>query len=150
MERYMNTERNETRCKARTKAGKPCRAAATGGGLCFFHANPNKASELGRIGGRKNRHTAAGGVDALPASDNAIAVRHNLARWAAELYSGKLSPGTARGLASLLTLQLRVIETADLERRLAMLEKKSSAVTDPAEPPDADGVGGKGDPETET
>jgi hypothetical protein len=24
------------------------------GGLCFFHANPNKAVELGRIGGKKN------------------------------------------------------------------------------------------------
>jgi len=26
--------------------------AATAGGLCFLHANPNKASELGWIGGR--------------------------------------------------------------------------------------------------
>jgi Family of unknown function (DUF5763) len=44
------------RCQALTKAGKPCRAAATEGGLCFFHANPSKAVELGRIGGLKNRH----------------------------------------------------------------------------------------------
>jgi len=44
----MDAKQNGSRCKARTKAGKPCRAAATAGGLCFFHANPEKASELGR------------------------------------------------------------------------------------------------------
>lgn len=27
-------------------------------GLCYLHANPNKASELGRIGGRNKRSTA--------------------------------------------------------------------------------------------
>lgn len=41
----------DPRCKAQAKSGKRCGAAATAGGLCFFHANPNKASELGRIGG---------------------------------------------------------------------------------------------------
>lgn len=33
-------------CKAVTKAGKPCRAAATQSGCCYFHANPAKAAEL--------------------------------------------------------------------------------------------------------
>lgn len=103
------------------------------GGLCFFHANPNKAAELGRIGGRKNRHAAAGGADPLPTLDTAIAVRDNLARWAAELYSGKLSPGTARGLASLLTLQLRAIEVADHEQRLAKLEMLLAKARDDAD-----------------
>ena len=27
------------------------------GGLCYFHANPNKAAELGRNGGRRRKHT---------------------------------------------------------------------------------------------
>jgi hypothetical protein len=43
-------------CKAKTKAGTPCRARAIEKGLCFFHAHPEKAAELGRDGGRKNRH----------------------------------------------------------------------------------------------
>jgi len=51
----------DSRCKAKAKSGKPCGAAATAGGLCF-HANPDKASELGRIGGRKNRHAPAENV----------------------------------------------------------------------------------------
>lgn len=44
------------RCQARTKTGKKCNAPAVEGGLCFFHAHPEKLSELGREGGRKNRH----------------------------------------------------------------------------------------------
>jgi Family of unknown function (DUF5763) len=52
----MENRTDQNRCQARTKSGNPCRAAATAGGLCYFHANPNKASELGQIGGRKNRH----------------------------------------------------------------------------------------------
>jgi hypothetical protein len=71
-------------CKARAKSGKPCRAAATAGGLCFFHANPNKASELGRIGGRSKRHAAAEIADPLPVLDSAIAVRDTLARLIAD------------------------------------------------------------------
>jgi hypothetical protein len=44
-------------CKALTKAGLPCLAAPMASGLCFFHTYPNKASELGQVGGRKNRKT---------------------------------------------------------------------------------------------
>jgi hypothetical protein len=54
----MTPKNRDSRCKAQAKSGKPCRAAATAGGLCFFHANPDKASELGRIGGRNKRHAA--------------------------------------------------------------------------------------------
>jgi hypothetical protein len=122
-------EAETTRCKAQTKAGKPCRAAATRGGLCFFHANPNKASELGRIGGRKNRHTVAANAEPLPTLDNAIAVRNTVNRLIDDVYSGKVDPKTASGLASLLTLQLRAIGTADLERSVAELQKQLAEVT---------------------
>lgn len=49
----MDAKAFDSRCKATAKTGKRCGAAATEGGLCFFHANPDKAAELGRIGGRK-------------------------------------------------------------------------------------------------
>jgi len=114
------------RCKARAKNGKPCRAAATAGGLCFFHANPDKASELGRIGGRSNRHVASESTDPLPSLDNAIAVRNMVARLIADVYAGRMNPRVAAGLAPLLNLQLRAIETTDLERRLAKLENLSA------------------------
>jgi hypothetical protein len=119
------TPRNpDLRCKARAKSGKRCGAAATAGGLCFFHANPNKASELGRIGGRNKRHAAGENVDPLPTLDNALAVRDTVARLVADVYAGRIHPRIATSLALLMNLQLRAIETADFEQRVADLEKR--------------------------
>jgi hypothetical protein len=119
----INTRR--IRCKARTKAGKPCGAAATAGGLCFFHANPNKASELGRIGGRSKRRPLPGSVDPLPKLDNAMAVRKTVAQLIEDVYSGRLDTRVAMALTPLLNLQLRAIETTDVERRLEEWGKQS-------------------------
>ena len=44
-----------SQCHAKTKKGAFCKAPAMAGGLCFFHANPKLARELGRAGGRRNR-----------------------------------------------------------------------------------------------
>jgi hypothetical protein len=123
----MNRKNLDSRCKARAKTGKPCRAAATAGGLCFFHSSPNKASELGRIGGRSKHHPAVESADPLPKLDNAIAVRDAVAQLIADVYAGKLHTRVAAGLAPLLNLQLRAIETTELERfarRLAEVEKQ--------------------------
>ena len=99
------------------------RAAATDGGLCFFHANPSKVSELGRIGGRSRHKRAAENCDPLPTVDNAVAVRDTVARLIADVYAGKLQPKVAAGLAPLMNLQLRAIEATNWEQRLAKLEK---------------------------
>lgn len=45
------------RCRALTKAGQPCSARATDCGYCNIHSRPGRATELGRLGGRRNRHT---------------------------------------------------------------------------------------------
>src|SRR5713101_3699201 len=113
------TPRNpDVRCKARAKSGKRCGAAATAGGLCFFHANPNKASELGRVGGRSKRHAAGENLDPLPTLDNALAVRDTVARLVADVYAGRIHPRIAAGLAPLMSLQLRAIETTNFELRV--------------------------------
>ena len=100
------------------------------GGLCFFHANPNKASELGRIGGRNKRPAAGENVDPLPTLDNAQAVRDTGARLIREVYAGKIHPRIAAGLAPLLNLQMRVIEITNFERRFAELEKRLTEAED--------------------
>jgi hypothetical protein len=117
-----NSMSSDSRCKGKTKKGRACRAAATKGGLCFFHANPNKTSELGRIGGRKNRHAKTDAPDPLPRLETAMAVRTTVARLIEDVYTGKLNPKIASGLAPLLNLQLRAIESSDLEDRLTKLE----------------------------
>jgi len=110
------------RCRAVTKAGKPCKAAATGGGLCFFHANPAKAAELGRIGGRKNGSSISEEVKQLPKLDSVVAVRDALAQMIGDLHSKKLHPRMAAGLAQLSNALIRAMEEVELERRIKKLE----------------------------
>jgi hypothetical protein len=119
----MAVKNTDSRCKARTKNGKPCRAAATPGGLCFFHANPNKASELGRIGGRSKHPTVPENAEPLPALDSVVAVRDAVDRLITDVYAGKLHPKIAAGLAPLLQLQLRALDATDMEGRLSRLER---------------------------
>ena len=118
----MTVTNSDLRCKGQTKAGKPCRAAATSGGMCFFHANPNKASELGRIGGRSKSRTPAEFIDPLPKLDKVIGVQDAVEKLISEVHAGKLHPRVAAGLAPLLNLQLRALEATDLERRLKKVE----------------------------
>jgi hypothetical protein len=115
--------RTKKSCRAKTKNGKPCQAAATKGGLCFFHANPKKASELGQIGGRKNRRRSVE-MDSLPTLNNAMAIRAMLQRIISETYSSRLSPRTASTLGPLLNGLLRVIEATDYEQRLSEIERR--------------------------
>jgi hypothetical protein len=129
----MKAKRSATHCKARTNAGKSCRAAATAGGLCFFHANPNKAAELGRKGGRGKRQAIADILDPLPRLDKAIAVLDTLERLSTDVYSGKLEPRIAQALTPLLALQLRAIEMTDLERRIIELERQIAEASDGAD-----------------
>ncbi len=131
----MKTVQKQRRCQARTKAGKPCRAAATKGGRCFLHTNPKKASEMGRIGGRSKRYPALESADPLPPLDNVTAVLDTGTLVANELYSGKLKPGVAEAMVRVLSLQMRAIElaaakrTSALEQRVAKLEKLSAEAT---------------------
>jgi hypothetical protein len=113
----------ETCCKALTKKGQPCRAAATAGGLCFFHANPNKASELGRIGGRSKGKFLANNSEPLPALSSMVAVRDAVDRLISDVYAGTHHPRIAGGLAPLLQLQLRALDATDVEQRIAKLER---------------------------
>jgi hypothetical protein len=110
-----STPSKSSRCRALTKAGKPCQAAATKEGLCYFHANPEKASELGRIGGRKNhRHEAQ--LDPLPKLDSAGAICSAIGQLAEEVHSGKLNPKMAGTLVQLTQLLLRALPAADVEK----------------------------------
>lgn len=111
------------RCQGVTKQGPRCRAFPTEGGLCFFHANPTKAAQLGRLGGRKNRRRAEE-MAPLPALDSSRAIRESLERIIAEVYSGQLPARTAAVLGPLLNSQLRAIESTEYEKRLEQIEQR--------------------------
>lgn len=94
-------------------------ALASGGyrrRLVLFHANPSKASELGRIGGSRRHIPPAENVDPLPTLDNVLAVRDTVAQLIADVYAGKSHPRFAASLVPLLNLQMRTIDAAELER----------------------------------
>jgi hypothetical protein len=95
--------------------------------LCFFHANPNKAVELGRIGGKTNGLVRVG-LCLLPSLDSAFVIRDTVARLISDVYQGKLHPRIAAGLAPLMHLQLRAVEKTGIERRLAKLERQFRVV----------------------
>src|SRR5581483_488096 len=94
-EDMMSTKRQAGRCKGLTKKGKPCPTAATPGGLCFFHANPDKASELGRIGGQKNRRSPVNAADSLSQLQTATDVGEMLDRIIPDIYAGQINPRIA-------------------------------------------------------
>ena len=112
-------------CVARTKTGRRCTARATASGRCFFHADPIRAAELGRLGGTRNRR-------ALPISDegqwqtpSTVAdVKLLLADAIAAVRSGRLDPKTGATLAFMANPLLKAIELAELEDRLTRLEQE--------------------------
>jgi hypothetical protein len=56
-----------------------------------------------------------------------MAVRETVGRLIEDLISGRLDPRVATAVKPLLDLQLRAIETTDVERRLEEWEKQSQA-----------------------
>ena len=115
-------ERDPALCKATTRAGTACMARATDGGLCFFHANPNKAAELGRLGGQKNRHVFDALIEDVSPPKNAVDVKELLADTMAKIRSGKLDPKLGTTLAYIGTALLKAMEVSDIEQRLQRLE----------------------------
>lgn len=112
------------RCKALAKSGKPCGAAPTPTGLCFFHGNPTKASELGRIGGRRNRLPK--GEDAHPVLklDGAASALVRLKSLYHGVETGSIRPPVANVLIKLTDLQVRVLEKTVIEDQIANLQEQ--------------------------
>jgi len=75
------------RCKGTKKDGAACMAWATEGGLCYFHANPNKAVELGRSGGLRRQHTFEQPTEPVAPPESAADVRKMLAETMAGAFS---------------------------------------------------------------
>src|SRR5271166_3069099 len=79
-------------CKATASSGGRCKAKPHKGGLCFFHSDPERAAELGRKGGRRNRHTYETPLQHVTAPESAGDVKRMLAESMAEVRTGKMDP----------------------------------------------------------
>ena len=99
------------RCKGVTKNGAACTAWAMEGGLCYFHANPDKAVELGRNGGRHRKQTYEQSSEPVVPPESAADVKRMLAETMAEVKAGKMDPKVANTVAYVGTVLLRAYET---------------------------------------
>ena len=109
-------------CQAKTKTGASCRAPASEGGLCFFHANPESAKKLGQMGGRKNRRPVV--ELQVPCNLTAADVCNVSGEAIRLLLSGQLKARDATAMAQLCNSLYRGIPAADLEARVTTLEKQ--------------------------
>jgi hypothetical protein len=95
------------------------------GGLCYFHANPDKASELGKRGGRaKGPKASPGGaaeyiVRPLRSVDDDTRL---LADTINDLRSGTIDSRLANTVGFLATGMLKSLQQGDLEGRLRAME----------------------------
>jgi hypothetical protein len=80
------------------------------GGLCYFDANPDKAAELGRNGGRRRKHTYEQAPEQISPPESAADVKRMLAETMAEVKAGRMDPKVANTVAYLGTILLRAYE----------------------------------------
>ena len=111
-------------CRARTKGGQPCKAPVSTNGLCAMHAEPKRASELGRKSGKARRCVIDKGDShpPLPVPETAGDVRKALGRVMSDLIARKVDTRVASATAYVGNVMLRAIEVADLEERMAKVE----------------------------
>jgi hypothetical protein len=110
-------------CQAKTKAGGPCAAPVLReGNCCALHADPERAAQLGRKAGTKNRRAYEANEWKGSAPQNACDVKNLLAEAMAEIRAGRMDPKLGTTLGYLGTSLLKAIETSDIEERLEKLE----------------------------
>lgn len=113
-------------CRRKKRDGNDCRARALiGKKYCALHAEPGRAAELGRKGGRRRTIYAPDRLKHFPAPKDAADLRDLLAQSIIEMRAGVLDPKLANAISYLGMGFLRAVELADLEKRLVELEKQN-------------------------
>ena len=132
--------REKPRCSGNSKAGKPCGAAPTSSGLCFFHSQPAKAVELGRIGGRKNGRLPSHDTSLVLTSQDARTARDTLAFLYENVLNRRIGPAQATALIKITELRLKLEERTDLSKVEKLYEELKQAIetrdVESAEPED--------------
>lgn len=126
-----------TTCTAATETGTRCRQyPMQGSTLCFWH-NPTTATdaaEARRLGGlrRRREHAVAGAYD-LGELDSVGQIRRLLQVTVLDTLSLENSVARSRALAYLAVVAVKLLETGELETRIAMLEAAVQQQSHPAD-----------------
>jgi hypothetical protein len=111
---------NQT-CRAKTKAGAPCRAKAAANGLCPIHSDPDRAAELGRMSGKSRRHEEKSSL-LLPDPRTAHDVHEALSLVFVEVGAGNANVKVGTTLAYIASVLLKTIEVSEHETLLRAIE----------------------------
>ena len=112
------------KCSGKTKQGSDCRAAAVvGTQFCALHGDPGRAAELGRMGGRKNRHYVDVDEVKFAPPSTPEDIRNMLSQAMADVHARKLHPRIASTLTYMAAALLKAIESTDVQQPLARLEE---------------------------
>ena len=121
--RLKSSPPTNSNCQAITRAGEPCAAHPVHGSIyCALHSDSERAAQLGRKGGMRNRHVHMGDGKEVTPPQTASDVKNLLAEVMAEIRAGKMDPKLGTTLGYLGTSLLKAIETSDIEQRLEKLE----------------------------
>ena len=94
------------------------------GGLCYFHANPDKASELGQRGGKAK--SSEGVSDATEYLDLPLRTVEDVTTLLADtindLRSGSIDSRIANTVGYLASGMLKALQQGDIEGRLRAME----------------------------
>jgi len=111
-------------CNAKTKSGNDCRAAVVvGANFCASHGDPNRAVEVGRIGGRRNRHYVETEEVTMAPPSTPEEVKAVLAKAMVDVRTRRLDPRIAHTLTYMSSVLLRAIDSTEVEQRLARVEE---------------------------
>jgi hypothetical protein len=113
------------KCSAKTKLGDECRAGAvTGTKFCALHGDPARAAELGRMGGRRNRHYMDTDPISITPPSTPEDVKNVLAQAMADVRAKKLEPRIATALTYMSRVLLDAFATTDLQKQLECLRQE--------------------------
>jgi general stress protein YciG len=110
-------------CQASTKSGTRCAAPAVKGTrLCSLHADPKRAAEIGRKGGKRNLNLYDGGPQTVSIPESPADVKRMLAETMAEVRAGRMDPRQGTVLTYISHSLLKAMELSE--------EKKPSVYPD--------------------
>jgi hypothetical protein len=111
----------DKKCVAKTRNGDACRAPAGPNGLCYLHADPDRAKTLGQRGGLGNRRPPAVDLD-VPDKIGLAELRDLEVKTVRCFVAGELTSAQANTLFQMYNSIFRIIPGIDLEDRVTALE----------------------------
>src|SRR5690348_17685470 len=123
----IEVEADPTSCGAKNMQGDPCRAPATESGFCYVHSKPGRAAEIGREGGRRNRHFVDPTQPPLPDLSTTAGLCDAMALIIKRAYDGELSARRMAPLVPLFGMLERLQPAIRVEERLKDLENRLAA-----------------------